>query len=302
MERVIPAAKLDLILSMVYHDMPEQMKKKKLLPEVFGRAMQAATTSLRSVPGASIDAEVTKWRMFLWFGREITTTVRQLKAISEVMQATKKTAKVTFAELTNRLWRKVLADRAQWEHYPEPSNAHMTELVRELQADKATADEAIAMQRQERELRLQALEKKKEDSRKRGKRPRVADEDEDDEDDEESVGGGAPGPSARKRRRVDEADDGVFLPGLDDETLPSEEVGRRGSIRNLEDLPENHWRDSAYEIGEWLSGNAWRMQDLEGPKDPDNIIPEDVKQHLAAIRMSLAAVNMRLADVKNNFS
>ncbi|OIW24195.1 hypothetical protein CONLIGDRAFT_685822 [Coniochaeta ligniaria NRRL 30616] len=113
-------------------------------PPVSPMRRNAVNNSINSRPGATRDSDISKWRIFLWFGREISTTVRQVNSVSALLQATKKTEKIEFADLTNRLWRKVFAEFGEEDVFPWPKNHHLIAVAQNGTFEPATSDQRTA--------------------------------------------------------------------------------------------------------------------------------------------------------------
>ncbi|OIW22123.1 hypothetical protein CONLIGDRAFT_720072 [Coniochaeta ligniaria NRRL 30616] len=314
-ERQIDLFDLDATLAVVFADMPAAITKWKTLPAALDRVRTAINNSINSRPGATTrDSDISKWRIYLWFGREICTTVRQVNNISALLQATTKTEKIEFADLTNRLWKKVFAELGEEDEFPWPRNHHLIAVQRECEEEKRVADEAAKQAKREREARRQAIAEERAAARqrgqiRRGKRPRPAEAEDEDGDESEDM------PRGPKRRRTSArlsggfaavADDGDEEVVYQDSPLamdePEVEIPRRRDSSHIvmddDELLEANSGETAAEIGKWLAQKGRILRLLQGPADPDGVLPDDVKQHLASLRMGVESVASRLEGIQ----
>ncbi|OIW23299.1 hypothetical protein CONLIGDRAFT_693921 [Coniochaeta ligniaria NRRL 30616] len=235
--RIFDPILLDLSLSVAYSHLPAKIDslERKMLKATIDSTRRAIENSLRAPAGANKSQDFPKWRLFWWFGDEISTNVSMLQKISAALNASRKTRRVSFEELTNLLWRKVFAKRGDSEKFPSPTLRDMGEVYAELVEAKVKADEdarqaradvaarraAIDRAKEERQQRDAAAETEKARGRKRTSRDMFGDDL--DDDDLYNV---SPRPDKRPRRTAEEAEieaqlswDQTALAGAGDESM-----------------------------------------------------------------------------------
>lgn len=323
--RVFDPHLLDLSLSVAYAHMPAKIERldKKLLKASIDAARRAIETSLRAPGGANKHQDFSKWRLFWWFGEEISTNVSALKTLSATLNPSKRTRRVSFDELTNLLWRKVFAKRGDSETFPSPTVKDLSEVVQELVEAKIRADELEHQQQVETMARREAIDRQKEELR--GQKRRL--DDHDDVLGDEDLYNASPRREGKRQRRSDE---GLAIAAADqsstffdislgsgsaDRDEPSPENGRGGglgrvsggsaaaaadvdnSIRELDEMAEEirHAPRSVDSIRAWLARARRADRDLAPPDDPDEIVDDDVRDALRAARISLGLA-MRMMD------